>query len=295
MHDAHIHLAMEPLKSNLPKIIHNFLSAGGKYILTQTTESTDFTDTTEIVNQYKKTIHLALGLHPTIYEENSIQRGAFKNLSKIAERELKSFEKILLANLDSPNLKAIGETGLDYYQMSLNKEIKEVQREELVEIQKDSFRRHLQLALENNLPLSVHARDVNGKNDCAKDTLKLIAQEGRGLLRGCFHSYTGDIDFVDDILDLGFYIGFNAIITYKSGQDIREVLKKTPVDRILFETDGPFLPPQSVRKNKKIKEKFAQPADVKEIIETAAEIKGIPTQTLEEQTDKNYEELFLNR
>jgi TatD DNase family protein len=88
-------------------------------------------------------------------------------------------------------------------------------------------------------------------------------------------------------------VGFNAIITYKSGEDVREILKETPIDRILFETDGPFLPPQSVRKNKKIKNKFAQPGDVKEIIEVAAEVKNISAEELEKEADKNYEKVFL--
>ncbi|MBU1119936.1 TatD family hydrolase, partial [Patescibacteria group bacterium] len=109
---------------------------------------------------------------------------------------------------------------------------------------------------------------------------------------GSFHSYTGDISFIEDILALGFYVGFNAIITYPSGENVREILKDVPLERILFETDGPLLPPQSVRKNKKIKEKFGQPADVREIMEVAAEIKGVSMEKLESITDENYTTLF---
>jgi TatD DNase family protein len=295
MHDAHIHLAMEPLKSNISEIMNTFLSKGGKYVLTQGTESTDFEDTITIANNYRENVHLALGLHPTIFEENTVHKGILTNLTKKAEKEILRFQETFSENLDNKSLKAVGETGLDYYQMSLNKEIKDDVKEELIQIQKDSFRKHLQLALENNLSLSIHARDVNSSDKCVKDVLELVAQEGRGLLKGCFHSYTGNIKYVEDILDLGFHIGFNAIITYKSGEDVREVLKKTPVERILFETDGPFLPPQSVRKNKKIKEKFAQPADVKEIMQVAAEVKDIPVDILEKQTDENYERVFLGK
>jgi TatD DNase family protein len=295
MHDAHIHLAMEPLKSNISEIMNTFLSKGGKYVLTQGTESIDFEDTIEIANKYKKNVHLALGLHPTIFEENTVYRGVFKNLTQKVQKEIDKFEETFLKNLSNKSLKAIGETGLDYYQMSLNKEIKGDVKKELIQIQKDSFKKHLQLALKNNLALSIHARDINGNDQCLKDVLELVAKEGRGLLKGCFHSYTGNIKYVGDVLDLGFHIGFNAIITYKSGEDVREVLKKTPVERILFETDGPFLPPQSVRKNKKIKEKFAQPCDVKEIMEVAAEVKDIPVDILERETDENYERVFLGK
>ena len=97
---------------------------------------------------------------------------------------------------------------------------------------------------------------------------------------------------VEDILALGFHIGFNAIITYKSGENVRDILKIVPPERILFETDGPFLPPQSVRKDKRKKEKFAQPSDIREILEVAADVKGINIERLEDITDENYTNIF---
>jgi Tat protein secretion system quality control protein TatD with DNase activity len=90
--------------------------------------------------------------------------------------------------------------------MNLNKNLNDDVKEKLITIQKESFKRHLQLALENNLALSVHARDINGKDRCVKDVIQLIAQEGKGLLRGCFHSYTGDIKFLEEILRKARYI-----------------------------------------------------------------------------------------
>jgi TatD DNase family protein len=271
--------------------MEKFLSTGGKYILTQGTDIVDFNDSIEIAQNYSN-IHLALGLHPTIFEENTVHKGKEKNIFKKSMKLIELFKGSFLENL--PHLTAVGETGLDYYQISLNKNLDTDTKEKLKEVQRESFRQHLRLAVENELPLSIHARDINGNDECIKDVLKLVAQEGRGLLKGCFHSYTGNINYVDQILDLGFHIGFNAIITYKSGEDVRGILKRTPVERILFETDGPFLPPQSVRKNKKVKEKFAQPFDVKEIIGVAAEVKNISPKILEEKTDRNYGEVFLS-
>jgi len=141
--------------------------------------------------------------------------------------------------------------------------------------------------------MSIHARDMNGYTECLEDVLRIVAQEGRGQLKGSFHSYTGNLDFLTDILDMGFYIGFNGIITYKSGENVRDILKEVPLERILFETDGPFLPPQSVRKDKKIKEKYAQPKDIKEIMQTACEVKNITYEKMERVTDENYERLFV--
>jgi TatD DNase family protein len=282
---------MDPLKSNLPKIIDTFLEKGGKYILTQSTDLEDIETSLKIGAQYSNTIGVALGLHPTFFEENTIDKAKIKNVYEESQKLLNKFVSILEKKL--PHISAIGETGLDYYQIGLQKDIPPEIKKELKDIQKESFRKHIQIAVENNLPLSIHARDVNGSSECVEDVIGIVAEEGRGVARGCFHSYTGEIKYLKPILDLGFYVGFNAIITYKSGEDVREILKETPIDRILFETDGPFLPPQSVRKNKKIKNKFAQPGDVKEIIEVAAEVKNISPEDLEKETDKNYEKVFL--
>jgi len=291
MHDAHIHLAMEPLKSDLPRIIDTFLEKGGKHTLTQSTDLEDIDISLEIGKQYPNIINVALGLHPTFFQENTVEKGNENNIYEESQKLLTKFVTILEKNL--PNISAIGETGLDYYQIGLQEDLDPRIREEIKGIQKESFKKHVQIAVENNLPLSIHARDLNGSNECVEDVINIVAKEGKGLARGCFHSYTGDTKYLQPILDLGFCVGFNAIITYKSGEYVRRILKETPVERILFETDGPFLPPQSVRKNKKIKNKFAQPGDVKEIIEAAAKVKNISPEELEKETDKNYERVFF--
>jgi TatD DNase family protein len=132
-----------------------------------------------------------------------------------------------------------------------------------------------------------------GEHECMNDTIRIIAEEGKGLVKGSFHSFTGTIEQLQQVLDLGFHVGFNAIITYKSGENVREVLKNTPIERILFETDGPFLPPQSVRKDNKIKQKFAQPKDIREIMQVATEVKNISIDELERVTDESYQSLFI--
>lgn len=290
MHDSHIHLALEPLKSNISDVVNSFIKDNGIYILTQGTDLLDFNETLEIGLKYNQTVQVALGLHPTYFEESTIQKGYFKNLYEKSLKHLDEFESLVRTN--HKLISAIGETGLDYHQLSLNKTISADIKAQIIEIQKLGFRKQLNLAKEYNLPLSIHARDENGSSRCVQDVIQIVAEEGRGLLRGSFHSYTGNLKSLTDILDLGFHIGFNAIITYKSGEDVREILRNTPTDRILFETDGPFLPPQSVRKNKKIKEKFAQPSHIREILNTAAEIKKIDPKDLEKITDENYQSLF---
>jgi TatD DNase family protein len=291
MHDSHIHLALEPLKSNVSEILNEFESLGGKYILTQGTDLLDFKDSLDIAKTNPKIIQVALGLHPTFFEETTVYKRIFKNLTAKSETNIKKFQNTIKENIE--NIKAIGETGLDYYQIKLDTSFPTDTIEEIIHIQKLSFSEHINLAKEYNLPLSIHSRDINSSDKCTRDTIDIVAKEGKGILRGCFHSYTGNLEFLKEILDLGFFIGFNAIITYKSGENVREILKQTPIERILFETDGPFLPPQSVRKNKKIKEKYAKPSHIKEIIEVAAEVKNVSSKYLENASDENYKNLLL--
>ena len=295
MHDSHIHMAMEPLKSNVQEIVRAFLDDGGKHILTQGTDIADFNDNFEVAktaNMIKDNcMQVAIGLHPIYFEEITLQRGITEDIFEKSQKEIEKFLEIF--NKKKETISAIGECGLDYYQFTLNQTYTEDMKEQLKEIQKIMLRKEIQLAIENSLPLSIHARDPMEEHECMNDTIRILAEEGKGLVKGSFHSFTGTVEQLQQVLDLGFHVGFNAIITYKSGENVREVLKNTPIERILFETDGPFLPPQSVRKNSKIKQKFAQPKDIREIMQVATEVKNISMDELERVTDESYQSLFI--
>ncbi len=288
-------MAMEPLKTNLDEIVRDFVNEGGKHILTQGTDMLDFDDNFKIAKRanliQNNVMQVAIGLHPTYFEEVTVQRDLEDNIYEKSQKERKKFIEIF--NKNKEEISAIGECGLDYYQFSINQTYSDDTKEQLKEVQKLMLQEEIHLALENSLPLSIHARDQMGSNECIDDTIRIVAEEGKGLLQGSFHSYTGSLEQLEQILALGFHVGFNAIITYKSGENVREILKKTPVERILFETDGPFLPPQSVRKKKSIKQKFAQPKHIREIMQVACEIKNISMEKLEAITDENYQQLFL--
>jgi TatD DNase family protein len=284
---------MSPLQENLDRVVNDFIENGGKYILNMGTEPEDWASVLEDAKKYSKysVIYSALGIHPTIYAEKI---GNFENgldIFKYSQKILTKLEDLFEEN--SKNIIAVGETGLDYYHTHKEANLTDEQIKDVLEVQKNSFRKNCQLAVKYSLPMSIHARELNGKEECVNDALKILAEVGKGNIKGVFHSYTGTMDGLKKILDMGFYIGFNAIITYPSGENVRKILKETPLDRILFETDGPFLPTQSVRKNsKKTDLCCGKPSSVKEIIKIAAEIKGISPERLEEESDKNFELLF---
>ncbi len=286
---------MSPLKENIESDIQEFLDCKGRKILTQTTDITDYQETidmyTSLSKKFPDTLQLALGIHPSRFEEG-IAKNSIEELDifQYSQKQYDLFEEIFNNNLD--NISAIGECGLDYYGMNEYNQYSQTEQEQLKEIQRRIFSKLCSLAALHKLPMSIHARGVKGDNSCEKDVLAIVAKEGKGTLRGSFHSYTGDKKMLEKILDLGMYIGFNAIITYPSGENVREILKLTPLDRILFETDGPFLPTQSVRKKKNSKKKYGRPVLIKEIIEKACEIKNIPYEKMENVTDQNYLCLF---
>ena len=298
MHDSHIHISMSPLKENIESDIQEFISLNGKKILAQTTDITDYQVTLDMVIQlgmkFPNVIDFALGLHPERFEKGILNNGLTGiELFKYGQKQIDIYEEIFKENIS--NITAIGECGLDYYSMYEYNQFTKKQQEELKEIQRRTFTTLCKLAITHQLPMSIHSREGKDEKQCVKDTLSTIAKEGKGVLKRSFHSYTGNTDLLQNILDMGMYVGFNAIITYPSGENVREILIETPLERILFETDGPFLPTQSIRKNKKALKKYGRPAMIQEIIQKAAEIKGVSYERMEEIADQNYTILFTKK
>jgi TatD DNase family protein len=248
-------------------------------------------------------VKLGIGLHPEEFITSSLQlhnnddthRG-INNINFDSARKLLSrFEQTLLENIN--NIDAIGETGLDYYWLFKNdsneKPSAERNMQEEIEMEKLSFIRHVELAKEHNLPLSIHSREIKGETQCIEDTLRIIIESGKGCVMGSMHSYTGNIEYIQDIIDLNFMVGFNQIITYKNASDVRELVKVTPLEMILLETDCPLLPlrkPYTAENTK-----YGYPVDVKVIAKVIAEIKGLSQDDVIYQTDKNFERVFCKK
>jgi TatD DNase family protein len=164
---------------------------------------------------------------------------------------------------------AIGETGLDFY---YNHSPREIQ----IEI----FRRFIRMARETELPLIVHDRDAH------REIAELLVAEGEGKLRGVIHCFTGDYQAARAFLDLGFYISFSGIVTFKNAAPLREVAQKLPLDRIFVETDSPYLAPVPHRGKRN------EPAFVRQVAETIATLKELSLEEVAQATTRNVQALF---
>ena len=164
---------------------------------------------------------------------------------------------------------AVGETGLDYYYT-----------EESAEVQQQSFIEHLQLSKAVNKPVIVHTRDAR------QDTLDIIRDHGDANIGGVLHCFTESWEMAKQALDHNYFISFSGIVTFKNATELREVVKQVPLERILVETDAPYLAPVPYRGKKNV------PAYVVEVAQCVAEIKGVSFEALAEITTANFNRLF---
>jgi TatD DNase family protein len=176
-----------------------------------------------------------------------------------------------------PRVVAIGETGLDYYRLD-GRSVQDMQW------QRDRFAQHIRAARTSGLPLVVHTRAA------AEDTLALLRQEGgpdqSNPLQGVIHCFTESAEFAKQALDMGFYISFSGIITFKNAGDLRNVVAMVPMDRMLVETDSPYLAPVPHRG------KTNNPAWVRHVAEQVAEIKQLTLEDVAAHTSSNVQSLF---
>ena len=163
---------------------------------------------------------------------------------------------------------AIGETGLDYHYM--NSSSKD---------QQYAFRKQLQIADELNLPVILHSRKAEADTICILKEIPLPAL-------GVAHSFTSSLKMAKSLLDMGWYLGINGIVTFKNAQDLREIVRWIPLDRLLLETDSPFLAPDPFRG------KPNKPAHIPVIASFIAELREIPIEHLAEKTSENAQRLF---
>ena len=253
MIDSHCHLDHEPLLSNLDKIIARSKEVGIEKILTICTTLESFTKIKEIVKK-DKIIFGTYGIHPHEAKNNIVT-------SDLIVNEINNNKKII----------GIGETGLDFYYNH---------SEKLDQIK--SLEKHIEASIKLKIPLIIHSR--NAENE----TLEIFDKYKNDNLKILMHCFTGSKKFAEDLLTFGAFFSASGIITFKNSLDLQETFKFIPLDKLLIETDSPYLAPVPNRGKKN------EPSFVKFTAQKLSEIKNISKKDLIRITTDNFNKLFFN-
>lgn len=248
--DSHCHLDFPDLAADLPRILELMRDNGVGCAMCIGVNLENLPRILALADEYPH-IFASVGVHP---ESTDVREPGVADLVKLAAH---------------PKVIAIGETGLDYY---WHKDAPEWQRER--------FRTHIRAARESGKPLVIHTRDA------AADTLRLMREERAGEVGGIMHCFTESWDVAEAALAQGFHISLSGIVTFKNALQIKEVAKRVPLDRLLVETDSPYLAPAPYRG------KTNQPGYVKHVAEEIARLREMPYEEVVAATTANFFRLF---
>ena len=247
--DTHCHL--DKLDSTPEEAVKQAKQEGVEIMITISVDEESFDFISNAVIQFKD-VYGTVGVHPHDASEFSL------SLEQRIRKLARGHDKMI----------AIGETGLDYHYMNSS-----------TENQQFAFSKQLQIAVELNLPVVVHSREAEA------DTISILKEIPIPAL-GVAHSFTSSIKMARTLLDMGWYLGINGIVTFKNAEDLREIVRWIPLDRLLLETDSPFLAPVPFRG------KPNKPAHIPLIASFIAELRKIPVEHLAEKTSENANRLF---
>jgi TatD DNase family protein len=248
--DSHCHLDFPELSADLPSVLSNMMEQGVGYALCVSVTLEHFPRVLALAEGYSN-LFASVGVHP------DHQDGEEPTVRRLAEMA------------DHPKVIAIGETGLDYYRVTGD-----------LEWQRERFRTHIRAARQTRKPLIIHMREA------AADTLRILREEGAEQAGGVMHCFTENWGVAQAALDLGFCISFSGIVTFKNAIALKEVARAVPLDRLLVETDAPYLAPVPQRG------KLNQPAYVRHVAEEVARLRGITLDFVADATTHNFSKLF---
>jgi len=248
--DSHCHINFEDLREDFDGLLARAAENQVGHMLCVSVNLEDFPEVLELARRYPH-IFASVGVHPcyTDCEEPSVDR--------------------LVGLADDPRIVAIGETGLDYFRNSGD-----------LEWQRDRFVRHIEAAAITGKPLIIHTRQA------ADDTMALLKSNHAERSGGVMHCFAEDWATAEKALDLGFYISFSGIVTFKSAETLREVARRVPMEQVLVETDSPYLAPVPMRG------KQNEPSYVRHTASFIAELRGISLEEVAEITTRNFFTLF---
>ncbi|MBF6614143.1 MAG: TatD family hydrolase [Chloroflexi bacterium] len=251
--DSHAHLGYPDYDGDRDGVLQRARAAGLIAMITIGIEQGEWAQAIEMAH-LNHDIYAAVGIHP-----NSADQATGDALAALAA---------LLGDKDAKKIVGVGETGLDYYREHSSREK-----------QRESFRAHLDLARQYNLPVIIHDRDAHA------DVLQILRRDGEGT-RGVMHSFSGDSGFASECIKLGYYISLSGPVTFRKAADKHEVARAVPIDWLLIETDAPFLTPEPYRGRRN------EPAYLSYTAQAIARLRDIPLAEVARATTANTQRLF---
>ena len=248
--DSHCHIPLIEMEGGADAVINAALEAGVGHMLCVSIDLETFPEIKQLADSYP-CISASAGVHPN------------------SDREIELSEDILLELAADPSVVAVGETGLDYYRSQGD-----------LDWQRQRFRTHIRAARQINKPLIIHNRESGA------DVIKILTEEGADAVGGVMHCYTDNLETARRAIDLNFYISFSGIVTFRNAKDLQDVARQLPLDRIMVETDSPYLAPVPWRG------KQNQPAYVRHVAEKIAELHQVEPAEVITTTTRNYRNLF---
>lgn len=250
--DTHCHLNLGHLKGDEDEIVKRATENGVKYLHTICTRLEEFEEIKSIAYKFPN-VYCSVGVHPCNVDETNIPTP--ENLSKLSK---------------DPKVISFGETGLDYYHPGFDKES-----------QKQSFVNHILASHSEKLPIIVHTREAGD------DSIEILTNEMKNNpFTGIIHCFTEEYEFAKKALDLGMYISVAGVVTFKNATKLQETISKLPIDRLLVETDAPYLAPMPMRG------KPNEPSYVKFTAGFLSSLLGIPEEIILEETTENAKAIF---
>jgi TatD DNase family protein len=252
--DSHCHINFPELAARMPEILARMAENKVTHALCVSVDLPDFPGVLALAEQYPH-IYASVGVHPD-YEDTP--EPTVEQLVEMAQH---------------PKIVAIGETGLDYYRLEGD-----------LEWQRERFRTHIRASRATRKPLIIHTRAASA------DTIRILQEEGAGVeqggVAGVMHCFTESLEVAQAAIEMGFYISFSGIVTFKSAKDLQAVAKALPLERILIETDSPYLAPVPYRG------KMNEPGFVPHVAGFLATLKDVPLREVADRTTENFHTLF---
>ena len=253
--DSHCHLDFPEFQTRLPEVLANMKASKVTHALCVSVDLPDFPKVLKLAED-NPNLYASVGVHPD-YEDTPEP-----SLDFLVETANK-YSKVV----------AIGETGLDYFRMA-------DRSYESMEWQRERFRTHIRAAIASKKPLIIHTRSAS------EDTIRILKEEGADIIGGVMHCFTESYQVAKLAMEMGFYISFSGIVTFKSAKELQETCKLVPLERMLIETDSPYLAPIPYRG------KINEPAWVSKVGEFIADLKGVSVEHLGQQTSDNFYQCF---